>query len=212
MTDFHRGDLVRLKYGHTRMIVIGARSGLVKAVYTGYNLGPIERYATEWGVENTDFRNARDFMPWDGGNSHTTPKRTKRWHKQNNQTLEGENTMAQTNPTKFEVKVGMPEYSGKVGEYLMDTSKGDVVLQFDDGQVRNFNTGDVVRVTPHVFRAQALKSSYTCYYDDPNDLARCDELIVSESGNLYKVIWVGESDVRTKGEFYGSRLVTQPFA
>jgi hypothetical protein len=204
-----RGDFVRLKYGYTRMVVLGNRSGFLKAVYTSPTLRPIETY-DKYGTL-ADFRPEGDYVPWDGGTASTMPQRTKRWYKQNNpQQLTEKNEMSKSYKVKMTSR--LREYAGLIGQHLIDTQLGDVVLQFGDGQVRNFSTLDVTRVIPHVFRAQALKNSYTCYYDDPSQLASCDDLVVSDSGNLYRIIWVGQYDGYTKGEFQGSRLITQPFA
>lgn len=220
MTDFHRGDLVRLKYGHTRMIVIGARSRLVKAVYTGHDLQPLGHYSTEWGVEKTDFRSTNDFVHW-SGTTHTMPKRTKRWHKENNKTLEGENTMAHgyINDKKklytFKGLHGEEQYGHDIGR----NSKSQIVIEIKGScEVRAFNPSDLTEVCPYTFKVQALghrarnEPAYYCHYECTEGQVAVDQVLMSKSGNLYVVVAIDTKNPNPKALFKGHKVPLVPFA
>jgi hypothetical protein len=203
------------------MVVLGNRSGFLKAVYTSPTLHSIETYDRHGTL--ADLRPEDDYVPWDGGTASTIPKRTKRWHKQNNLTLEGENIMALTTNDLVTNAKKLYTFKGLMGEEqygheICRNSKGQVVIEIKGScDVRAFDPTDLTEVCPYTFKAQALghrarnEGAYTCHYECTEGQVAVDQVLMSKSGNLYVVVAIDTKNANPKAIFKGHKVPLVPF-
>lgn len=184
---FQVGQTVRLKRGWTPMIVIHIEdSGRIIAKYANSTRYPVTKkdYQEPYFACSTQKRQSDEFVVWDG---------------------KPINKKVQTiMPNRFKSK-SMADVSGTL---LNTTSRGDIVIEDDNGGVHVLSPSDAVRDIPFTVEVKSINSSYRCHYILSKDAdVVVGDTLVSKSGNYYTVVRVNSECATPKGEFKGHRLV-----
>lgn len=90
-----------------------------------------------------------------------------------------------------------------------ETSTGELIIEDSVGNIYTIPKEYAIEILPNTFKCRALNGSYSCHYLVPEGVnVDYNDLIISESGNVYTVIAVDTKALTNKGVFKGKRLVT----
>jgi uncharacterized protein YodC (DUF2158 family) len=184
------GSHVRLNSGWTRMVILSIdSSGKCHAAYWHKNYQPKFAWFENPREYSDQHRHISDFTNWDG---HPLARQL--------------NEEFPMNP-RFQMNSG----ALRCGTYLTRTSNGDFVLEMDDNVVESFNPSELMEIIAYTAKVQSVKSSYTCEYSFAQGITVYEgELLISDSGNMYKVMKTNTMCRQVKKQFKGRRLVTEP--
>jgi hypothetical protein len=94
------------------------------------------------------------------------------------------------------------------------TNDGAMIIELDRGEIVIDDSGEFVKDVPLLFSVRATNGSkYRCFYEMPRDVhISIGDFLVSDSGNFYKVMSVGDEHGHhnVKGVFKGQRVLTAP--
>lgn len=190
--EYQVGDIVRLQTGHTRMIVTNIQNGskLYKQVTACYSTGPKQDQERLKCAHYTKTRMSYEFVPWDD------PKKKEK------------KVMTQK---LYQTKEENPRY----GTFLIKNSIGQIILELrGTNEVKAFDTSDIEEVVPFTFMVKNANNQmqgrpYTCHYEGVSGQVAVDDVLLSNSGNIYVVTAVDTKNPEPKGQFSGRRLVTE---
>jgi len=96
------------------------------------------------------------------------------------------------------------------GIYMNTTSAGDMVLELDNGEVMVFKPHHLEEDIPDTFRVKATANNYSCHYEFPNGVdIKVNDVLISDSSNVYVVMETETKNRNPKGVFKGRRVVTE---
>ena len=210
------GQLVRLNAGHAKMVIVGfepepgVTNGIAIAAYAK-TIDPmilVGRWAAQSDTHTLSLKRRRpeEFTAWDGDKTEDT------------ETIhEDEEEMnAPKKDTLFKIPAGFPEggQSGskkdRYGKFVsLDGKK--LVLSIDGGGYEAFHPDDVEEVMPWTFSAVVVGQNdhgraHECHYSFAEGKVDPGDLLLSESGNFYRVKEVDTKYRNPKKEFKGSRV------
>jgi hypothetical protein len=185
------GDVVRLNRGWTAMIVLHITpDNEVWAKYASRDKHwPItEQTYEDWRSAYSYHRDMSGFTAWDG------------------------------EPINEEWNHIMPQryrnHAGTIKGVLQGkTSNGMMILETDSGNITTFQPHELVEDLPDTFRAKAVSGGhYTCHYIAPTGVQiYLGDILVSDSGNMYRVMDVNTKARSNKGVFKGCMVSTVRF-
>lgn len=189
---FNLGDVVRLNRGWTPMVVISIHAdGTLTAKYANntWNRVKAEDYNSSahrsYSTSNTYTRKQSGFTAWTGA------------------PISKENYIM-TNRYK---SLKRPHISGT---FLNTSSTGQIVIETNGGDIVVLDPNDAARDIPFTIQVQSANSSYRCHYTLPQGASvSVNDLLMSNSGNLYVVKALNTEQMSPKGEFKGSRVIKQ---
>lgn len=185
---FKIGDFVRLKAGWTRMVVVHTGVSAVTAAYC--KTGDGQKQIANPQLYSGYTRSASGFVMW-----------------KENETKKEENAMPKLYQTK--------EKTARYGTYLAKNSDGKIVLEMKDSSnmFEAFDPKDVEEVLPWTFYAVVVGAGsgrrHECHYSTKKNAVNVGDLLLSDSGNLYRVKQVNTKCADPKKEFAGARLQTE---
>ena len=185
---FKIGDVVRLNRGWCPMIVLNVDEMGVWAVYARRTN---EYHITRWHYANwreahSYNRLSSGFTAWDGVPINTD------WNF--------------IMPRRYRAIKG-PAFAGI---YMNTTSAGDMVLELDNGEVKVFKPHHLEEDIPDTFRVKATANNYSCHYEVPPGVdIKVNDVLISDSSNVYVVIETETKNRNPKGIFKGRRVVTE---
>lgn len=183
------GDVVRLNRGWTPMIVLHiTANNELYAVYASRNSNHYtvtERHYKEWHNSYSYHRHVSEFQSWKGA-----PICTKR-------------NFIMTNRYKSTVN---PSISGV---YLNTSSRGDIIIEDNEGVVHVLCSGEAVRDIPWTFKAVNVnnKSHVDHFQSPPGVTIEKNDLLLSSDNRLYVVKDLNTECERNRGVFQGHRVV-----
>ena len=93
------------------------------------------------------------------------------------------------------------------------TSKGQLLLEAPNSVVYTMNKDDVELDIPYTFAVKAMNSGYRCHYTlTPGVSVIVGDILLSDSGNTYRVMEVDTKSLSPKSQFKGQRVVTEPMS
>ena len=115
-------------------------------------------------------------------------------------------------PTRY-TSLSMPNVHGKL---LDTTSRGDIVIEDDEGRVHVLSPSDAIPSdaisdTSFTFEVESLNLSYRRNYILPEGVSINvgDILLPSDNSNLYVVTKLNTQQAINKGEFKGHRILKE---
>jgi len=187
----HRiGDVVRLNRGWTPMIVLHIEdNGELWAVYASRdNYYPI----TEWHYKNyreaySYHRHHTGFTEWDG------KPIIKEWN------------YLMSRRYRF---IKQPHI---VATYVGITAQGNYILEFPNGSVSAYPLADLEEDFPNTFSVKSFHNNHKTTYQVPEVIQniQVNDVLVSDSGNLYIVTAIDTKNPYPKGIFKGRRIITE---
>lgn len=226
--SFVVGDLVRLRFGHTPLQVIQVyRDGRIRA-----------KYCHKYQVTNTNFKFPQEamacvtrqgnseFVFWDGYKPHYMNQMAYDYrHNVANGSMgqflylgmdmvqdqvDKANEGKKAVEKKYILKRVRGDVTAIIGTLIGHASQGRLVLEFTDGRVEAVPPSLVKPYGERVIRVKAVKGSYQCCYIIP-DTAKVhdDDILLSDSGNLYRVINENVTEPTcVKGPFKGKKMIS----
>jgi uncharacterized protein YodC (DUF2158 family) len=184
------GSHVRLNGGWTRMVILSIDSfGKCYAAYWHKSYQPKPAWFENPREYSDQHRHISGFTNWDG---HPMARQ-----------LNEEISMSLRYMTNFGAQ--------RSGTYLTRTSNGDFVLEMDDNVVESFHPSELIELIAYTAKVQSVKTSYSCEYSFAQGVTVSEgDLLISDSGNMYKVMKTNTKCRQVKKEFKGRRLVTEP--
>lgn len=186
---YQLGDIVRLDRGWTPLVVLHvSTTGQVRAKYAKNPDFPVlrEHYINPYCAQNCQTRHFSDFVPWDGrpiSEKHYIMPRTNNYISNNGQIF---------------------------GTHIGTKSNGVMLIEDKSGNVHHFHPTAVRPGIPFTFMVRSVSHpSYSCHYTlgKNHTSVSVNDLLLSKSGNLYRVININTEHLDPKGEFKGTRLV-----
>lgn len=182
---FPLGTVVRLRRGWTPLVVIDHLTGnQIRAKYANHDCYPVTArdYEEPCCAMSTQRRHYSEFVPWDG---------------------DPISKVHFLMPNRYKSR-SMPDVSGV---FLNTTSRGDIVIEDNQGGIHVLAPLDAQRDIPFTFEAKSMNSSYRCHYTlAPGARVSEGDMLVSSSNNLYIVTAVNTEKVNPKGQFNGKRV------
>lgn len=188
---FNLGDVVRLKRGWTPMVVVRLnKDGTITAKYANHDNWPVTEADYNcsahraYSSSNTYTRPHSGFVAWDG---------------------DPISKVHFIMPNRYK-SLKQPHISGT---FLNTSSKGDIIIETDRGDIIVLEPQDAARDIPHTIQVKSAHSNYRCHYTIAPGLVEVGDTLVSKSGNFYNVIAVNTEHVSPKGAFKGHRVVKE---
>lgn len=76
--------------------------------------------------------------------------------------------------------------------------------------LQSFHPSELEEIIPYTFLAQTPNGLYKCHYKCVKGLVALNDVLQSDSGNIYVVKELDTKVYDYKSEFKGKRLVTEP--
>jgi len=210
MNKLREGDIVRLVNGKNRLTVIAVQDHHAEAAYDrnglyGHRLvseykrtccnstSTYDRRRFDDGYRSfskTKIRPMSDFVPYD---TTETP------------THKSESIMT----AKLYKTI-----DGDYGTLLTKDSTGNFVLELKGNKgVKAYAENTLEEVAPYTFSVRGMKPGnvYTCAYTGVSGCTAVGDILLSDTGNVYRVTGIDTKDADPKGEFKGVRLTSTPF-
>lgn len=185
---FPLGTVVRLRRGWTPLVVIDHLTGdQIRAKYANHDHYPVtaKDYEEPCCAMSTQRRHFSEFVPWDG---------------------EPISKVHFLMPNRYKSR-SMPDV---YGTFLNTTSRGDIVIEDDQGGIHVLSPSDAARDIPFTFEAKSVNSSYRCDYTLPKGVSvDVGDLLLSSTNNLYVVTKLDTERTNNKGEFKGHRILKE---
>lgn len=196
MKHLQVGDKVRLTTGWTRMVILSiSQNGFTIAKYDKYPISE-DSFRNPLHASGTQRRHLHRFTAWTGGEEYQLDHPcSEKGRKQRKKPMS-----QQYRTNHFATSV--------IGTRVGTAKNGDTILEMDRGGIEVFDPKNLIRVVPFTFQVKAVSGNgYRCNYTlAPGLRVQLNELLMSESGNLYAVIDVDTECEHPKGQFKGHRI------
>lgn len=192
---FKLGDFVRLKTGYSKMQIVDIK---LKFTVPGdaYHIITAEYYDPKAKMKClSKTRHEFDFTFWE-----------------EKVDVEDEvETYDRKDIMLYQTKEKKPRY----GTYLANDSQGRIVLEMKSPSgvfVEAFKEDDVEEVVPYTFEVEPFRTSRVnrnnWHYISQEGQVVVGDILLSDRGNMYRVVRVNTKNKETKKEFKGRKLVT----
>lgn len=187
---FRVGEHVRLKNGHTRMVILHVQSYGVYRVKYDNPKWPVSDsdFANPQTATNTYTRNERDLVKWDG--------------------LPGAYKLSEGKTMSNRYRAKPLSGLSIEGENRGRTSTGLMIIETDKGELFTMDPTLMEVVIPYTFKVRGFANrSYYCHYTLPHGFSvGVGDVLVSSTGNAYIVEELNTNWSNPKGQFTGRRM------
>lgn len=206
-TPFQVGDLVRLRFGHTGLIVIAIEGSIVRAKYARSHVVMPEHVREPLAAQNCQTRDHAEFRAvdpceWTGFERKNYERVQEYLNK-----IQHESELAMSSATPKSLMIRERDNSitnvVDIAQVTYSTDKSKVIIETMNGDISVHSASDVFEKKPTVVHAVPFRSNYPGnYYTGVTDPVVGD-ILLSASGHVYMIQGVNVETKQHIREFRG---------